>query len=169
MALIVEDGSQVAGAESYISTTAASTYHSNRGNSAWALLTTGQMEEALRRATDYMVQAYRGAWKGFRVSSSQALDWPRANVAITDGPYGTAVALTVVPQEVKNACAEFALRAASGVLAADLEQQTLSESVGALSVTYDKSSPQYARYRAIDMMLQPYLSGGGVTAKLERI
>ena len=169
MALIVEDGTQVAGAESYVSVAAATTFHANRGNAAWALLTTAQMEESLRKATDYMRQAYRGIWKGFRVSSSQVLDWPRANVQVEDGPYRNIVATNIVPQEVKDACAILALTASAADLAPNLEQQTLSETVGPLSVTYSQSSPQYTRYRAIDMLLRPYISGGGVMSKLERV
>lgn len=169
MALIVEDGSIVAGAESYCTVAYATTFHSNRGNAAWALLTTAQMEETLRRATDYMRQAYRGMWKGYRYTNTQALDWPRANVEIEDNPFGNLVATNIVPQEVKDACALFALTASTEELAANLTQQVMSESVGPLSVSYSAASPQYTRYRAIDMLLRPHLSGGGVMSKLARV
>lgn len=168
MALIVEDGSKVPGAESYISVSDATAYHSNRGNVAWAALTTAQMEVALRKATDYLLQAYRGNWKGYRILSTQALDWPRSNVLIEDGPYNNLVAVNVVPQEVKNACAELALKTVTGDLAPDLEQNVTREAVGPLSVDYDRYSPQYTRYRAIDMMLRLYLSETGASTKLER-
>jgi len=169
MALIVEDGSNVAGAESYQTVAAATTYHSNRGNAAWAALSTAEMEEALRKGTDYMRQAYRGMWKGLRFKSSQALDWPRANVGIEDEPYGNLVATNVVPQEVKDACALYALKASAAELAPDLGQIVISEAVGPLSVTYSASSPQHTRFRAIDMLLRPYLTGGGVMTKLARV
>jgi len=169
MALIVEDGSKVAGAESYVSVVDASAYHTARGNAAWAALASDTVrEQALRRATDYMKQAYRLVWKGFRVSSSQALDWPRANVMIEDGPYRNLVSVSIVPQEVIDACASLALMASAADLAPNLEQLTLSEAVGPLSVSYDKNSPQYTRYRAIDMLLHPYLAESGAMTKLER-
>lgn len=169
MALIVEDGSNVAGAESYVTVTASTTFHANRGNAAWALLTTPQMEEALRRATDYMRQAYRNRWKGFRYYSNQALDWPRANVEIEDEPFGNLVPTNIVPQEVKDACAVLALTASATDLAPNLEQQVLSETVaGVISTTYSASSPQYTRFRAIDMLLRPYLMGSDVMSKLVR-
>ena len=73
MALIVEDGSIVTGAESYISVADASTYHSNRGNTAWASLSTDAIrEQCLRKATDFMRQAYRSRWQGYRVNEDQA-------------------------------------------------------------------------------------------------
>lgn len=166
MALIVEDGSIVAGADSYCTEAYADTFHEDRGNTAWASV--ADKEAMLRRATDYMRQAYRAMWKGFRYSSSQALDWPRANVQVEDGPYQNFVAVNIVPKEVKDACAMLALMASSADLAPNLEQQVTSESVGPLSVSYNAASPQYTRYRSIDMLLRPYLTGSGVMSKLVR-
>ena len=171
MALIVESGSIVPGAESYCTVAFANTYHASRGNTAWeALDDADDKEPALRRATDYMLQTYRGRWKGYRVSSTQPLNWPREAVVLGDGPnnYGDVVANTIVPLEVKNACAEYALRAVTSQLAADLTRGTLSESVGEISVTYDPASPQYARYRAVDAVLAPYLTSSGSMTRLVR-
>ena len=158
MSLIVEDGSIVTGAESYISVADASTYHSNRGNAAWAALATDAIrEQCLRKATDYMEQAYRSRWQGCRIGETQALSWPRYDVNVE----GYDVDSDVVPTAVKNACAEFALKAATAELSPDLTQGVVSESVGQISVTYDKSSPQATRYKAIDAILSPYLKAGG--------
>src|SRR3990167_3609675 len=157
MALIVEDGSQVAGAESYESVAGATAYHLARGNSTWALLTTGQSEEALRRATDYMEQMYRARWKGWRVSSTQVLCWPRAGVEIPDKPYGTLVATDEIPQAVKDACSEYALKAGAADLAPDLTRGKAAVTVGPIAVTYDTASPEAKRYRALDALLKPFL------------
>ena len=158
MALEVEDGSIVTGAESYISVADASNYHTVRGNTAWAALTTDALREAaLRRATDYMRQAYRSRWQGYKVNEDQALDWPRYDVEVE----GYAIDSDIVPTEIKNACAELALKASSAELNPDLTQGVLSETVGSISVTYDKASPQFTRYRAIDSLLSPYLKAGG--------
>lgn len=110
MSLIVEDGSNVAGAESLASVAYTDTYHSNRGNTAWAVLATAAKEQALRKATDYMTQAYRTRWAGYRTHSTQSLDWPRSLVEIKDVNYiGTYVDQYSVPDEVKKACCELAL------------------------------------------------------------
>ena len=77
MSLNVETGTGASNSESYASVTNADTYHSNRGNSLWATLTTPEKEQALRRATDYMEQVYRKRWKGVRVNATQALSFPR--------------------------------------------------------------------------------------------
>ena len=55
MTLVIEDGTGKSNAESYISVADADTYHSNRGNTDWAALTTAEKERLLRIATDYRV------------------------------------------------------------------------------------------------------------------
>ena len=155
MTLIVEDGTGKAGAEAYISVADASTYFTNRGNTAWGSISTEALQEAyLRQATDYMTQIYRDRWEGVRFTQDQALDWPRSGV-VRDS---WAVDTDEVPIEVQNACAELALKASSGELAPDLTQGIIREKVDVIDVEYDKSSPQYTRYRSVDAMLKPYLS-----------
>ena len=158
MSLICEDGSGKSDSESYISVADASTYHTARGNTAWAALATDALREAaLRRATDYMRQAYRSRWQGYKVNEDQALDWPRYDVEVE----GYAIDSDIVPTEIKNACAELALRASAADLNPDLTQGVAREKVGQIEVEYDKASPQFTRYRAIDALLSPYLKAGG--------
>jgi len=170
--LIVETGAVVAGADSYLSLADAATYHVNRGNTAWAALTAAVKEASLRKATDYMLQMYRARWKGYRKDADQTLDWPRSFCYLEPfvhgivGTYPYLVADTIVPVEVKNACAELALKAATAELAPDLERGVQSETVGPLNVTYDKTDVQYTRYRAIDAILRPYLEGSSMNAQL---
>ena len=174
MSLIVETGAIVAGAESYISVADTSAYHLARGNSAWAPLTTAQMEEALRRATDYMVQVYRHRWKGVRKSASQVLDWPRAYVYLepvitgANQEFPNLVSDTIVPTEVKNACAQLALRAAAGDLFIDQTQSAVRKKVGPIEIEYSRFSPQGTQYMAIDAMLQPYMALYPGTVKVQR-
>lgn len=171
MSLIVEDGSNVTGAESYISVADADTHHSNLGNASWATLTTTVKEQLLRKSTNYMVQTYRKQWAGVRKFSDQSLDFPRYDVPKFDSPSGYGMypdyyADDIVPGEVKVACAELALKAYTETLAPDLDRATKREKVGVLEVEYDTNAVQYKRYRAIDNLLDPLLAsvGGAVTA-----
>ena len=158
MSLICEDGSGKSDSESYISVADASSYHTARGNTAWAALATDALREAaLRKATDFMRQVYRSRWQGYKVNEDQALDWPRYDVVVE----GYAIDDDIVPTEVKNACAELALRASAGDLLADQSQGVIREKVGQIEVEYDKSSPQRVRYPAIEAILSPYLLAGG--------
>lgn len=171
MALTVEDGSIVAGADSYITLAAADAYHAARGITLWATMSEAEREQALRRATDYMTQAYRLRWAGRRVTSTQPLDWPRYEVPQPDASlqlYGwhAFYPSDEVPSEVQNACAELAYRGAAGPLMADITktQKTIREKVDVIEVEYAPWTPTEASYRAVDSMLAPLLKSGGAGA-----
>lgn len=155
--LIIEDGTGLSTADSYISASDATVYHNLRGNTLWATMSTNEQEQAIRRATDYMGMAYSQAWQGRRVSSTQALDWPRVDVVVN----GWYVNATTIPSIIKSACAELAFKAAAGELLADQTQGVVSEQIGPIKVEYNKSSPALVRYKAIDAMLSAYVTGGG--------
>ena len=159
MALIVEDGTGRADAESYVSVSEASSYFEKRGLiDAWGDV--DDQEAALRKASDYLGATYRLMWSGKRVSATQALDWPRTGVRRSD--FDGYYAEDAVPSEVVRACAELALRAGSGTdLLSDVERLTKSESVGPISVTYaDGASPQL-KFEAVDRLLAPLIGGRG--------
>lgn len=152
MALIVEDGTIVAGAESYCTVAFADAYHTARGNTSW----TGSdavKEAALRKATDYTVQVYRDLWQGYRVDEDQVLDWPRSMVAVDT----FAVDYLTIPTDIKNATAELALRALSAELTVDVSQQKRRVKIGQIETEYDTSSGQQKRYSRVTGMLAPYL------------
>lgn len=168
MALETETGTGSESAESLCSVTDADAYHAARGYTLWATMSEAEREQALRRATGYMQQTYRQRWAGCRAYSSQALDWPRFDVPRRD--YGDYYPSDAVPNEVRDACAELAFRAASGDLAADLGQQVTERTVGPITTKYAAGSTSVKRYRAVDMLLGPLLraSGSGVAVGLVR-
>jgi hypothetical protein len=172
--LIVETGAIVAGAESLCSVATADTYHSDRANTAWSLLTTPNKEAYLRRATEYMLQTYRLRWKGVRMSSAQTLDWPRGYAYLepvitgANQEFQNLVANNIVPVEVQRACAELALKASSADLLADRSQGVKSKTVGPIAIVYDERSNRSKQYVAIDRMLRPYLSGSDSALKVVR-
>lgn len=175
MALVVEDGSMVTGAESYCTVAAATTYHAARGNSAWAAVASDTIrEQLLRKATDYIEGKYRARWDGYKNSATQPLTWPRAFVYVEPfylgavGAYPYLVASNIVPAEVVKACAELALRAIAGDLLGDQTQQVLREKIGPIEVDYDKFSPQDTRYAAIDALLRPYIRKSEGALKMVR-
>ena len=103
------------------------------------------------------------------MTDTQALDWPRAYVPRIPAMTGTLYyADDAVPVEVIRACAELALKASSGTLLADLTQQKNSVTVGSISTTYDKYSPQTKRYSSIDAMLVPYFGRAAGAVKVVR-
>lgn len=162
MAIETETGAGSATAETLCSVDAADAHHAARGAAAWDALTTDEKEQSLRRATDYMGQTYRLRWAGARVSDVQALDWPRFDVPRRDlGSLlgGGFYASDSVPAEVVKACAELAIRAAAGELAADAGQSVIERTVGPITTKYAPGSTATKRYRAVDAMLAPFLRG----------
>ena len=174
MALTVETGAGVAGADAYISVADADAYFAARGVEAWTEVE--NKEAAIRKATDFLDRRYR--WRGTRKSRDQALQWPRVDAMDDDGfTYSS-----VVPEHVKRACAEMALRAASADLDPDLERggAIQSASVGPVSVTYSSNAPVRTAYTTVDDMLAhltytnatgmrsaPYLSDAGEADSFE--
>jgi hypothetical protein len=170
MSLIVESGTGLADAESLASVADADTYHSSRGNVLWSSMTTEEKEQALRRGTDYLA-IYRTKWKGRRASLTQALDWPRYDVQLDDvgfGRYAAYVPVNTVPKEVVQATCSMALKAAGGELAPDLQRQVIEETTGPIKTKWAEGSPEYVRYRAVDLLLKPLLELGGMGVKLVR-
>ena len=175
MALVVEDGTALANAESFISVASATQYHSDRNNTAWALLTTPVMESSLRQAADYMEQVYRERWAGYRTTGTQALSWPRTLVPQKDAPGGYRAwpfyyPTNVVPMLVGYACASLALRASVGPLSPDLGRFTTKEKVDVIEVDYLPGARQTIKFREIDNMLAIFFDGqaGSLNGRLLR-
>lgn len=166
MALIVEDGTGRADAESYCSVAFATAYFSKRGQAdAWDAVE--DKEAALRLATDYVEQTYRGRWLGIRTRDEQALDWPRSEVPLPGSWLGVRPH-DEVPAELANAVAELALRAASAPLLEDLGRETASESVGPISVSYREGGPRQQTYTAAVSWLRTLLRGSGGAMRVTR-
>lgn len=113
MALVVEDGSCLSNAESYASVAYFISHHTGRGNAFTA--SASEIEQALRKATDYMETRWATKWSGIRQTTTQALAWPRISAYYPDDGR----AASGVPIEVKRACVEYALRSISEPLAPD--------------------------------------------------
>tara|TARA_R110000772_G_C13310282_1_gene440283 strand:+ start:18602 stop:19402 length:801 start_codon:yes stop_codon:yes gene_type:complete len=165
--LIVEDGTVVANADTYMSLDEATTYHIGRGNAAWLIISQGDKEASLRNATTYMIENYRFTWNGLRKDVAQTLDWPRIDVFLDpaisgeNGVYPYEVSNVIVPEEVKMACGALSLRASTADLYPDQSQVIIREKIGPLETEFSEFSPTKVRYSSIDAMLRPYLANNG--------
>lgn len=158
MPLIVEDGTIVANADSYNTLAEITTYHNNRGNSAWDLLDSEVQEQCARKATDYLAHVYKGYWKGVLVSASQSLDYPRDKVYLEATSSGSnLLSSTVIPVGLKNAHAELSLIANTEVLLPAKSKSVRKKTIGPLTTEYEPSQPNYKKYSVVDSLLRPYL------------
>lgn len=119
--LIVEDGSIVSDANSYVDYDYVTAYHALRGNSAWAAGTVLDQQYAIIRATQAIDSLYKGKWKGSQTEyGTQELEWPRTGVKVGTND----VAGDIIPAALKKAVAEAALKELStpGTLTPDLDR-----------------------------------------------
>lgn len=163
---VVEDGTGLSTANSYVSRADATTYHDNHGApTAWSGASQAQQEAALRMATQYIDATFGALWDGQRINETMALDWPRYGATDNDGFW---VASNSVPQQVEDACAYLALKYLEGdtLLPDDAsETNVISESVTvgpiSTSTTYGGSKSTTKTYRLVDRLLGELTSGTG--------
>lgn len=108
MALVIEDGTLVASANSYVTVAQARAYASARGVTLSTIDAT--VEQNLIAAMDYL-EAQRAKFQGSKVSATQSLQWPRNDVLIDCNE----VASTVIPNELKNVQIQLAIEVSKGV------------------------------------------------------
>lgn len=157
MAIIVQniDGTAV-GANAYITVQEFKDYHADRGADTSAF-DDEAIEAAIVRATDYLDQRFNFVGKK-RLGRDQTTEWPRTDAWDRDRYY-----INDIPPEVKEACAEYALRALAAELNPDPERNasgvavlSKSEAVGPISesVTFVGGAVfQMPKYPAADQKL----------------
>ena len=163
MAFVIEDGSIVTGANSYVSLAEANTFHSDRGNASWSG-TNSVKEAALIRATDYVEQTYSDKWLGEPVYPHQSLSWPRENVPN--------VASDEIPDKLKQAVCVLALEAMTADLNPALARGGLvkREKVDVIEVEYMDGAKSETKRPAIDGMLRGFLSlSSAINRKVVRV
>ena len=174
MALIVEDGTIVTGANGYCTVAEARAFASDRG---FTLPTDDtQVEQFIVQATDF-IGTLEECFQGERTDEDQELTFPRDEMKV----FGKDVSDTI-PKQIKQATARLAFDAASGV---DLQPTTngqivIEEGVGPLRVKYADHSETTGRadtvttFNAAIKLLQPLFKtnkrpgGGGFNIPVTR-
>jgi len=163
MALITEDGAGLANAESYCSVATASAYFTSHDTpeASWADLETSEKEALLRIATEYIEQTYGARWRGYPMTDTQALSWPRGYVERGDFAALTSTSTYLpddeIPPLLARATAELALRANAAPLTADIGRTTKREKAGPVEVEYFANSREQTSYPVVSDMLSRFL------------
>lgn len=168
MPIVVEDGTGLLTANSYASVAYADAYFTDRNNDQWLSLTLAQKEGSLVQATDYVDMWYGSKFKGVAKVEAQSLAWPRTETGL----------LEELPDKLLRATCEYALRASSAPLNADVVTdasgqiiQKLVERVGPIEEETTYHSPSIVGFAgkqkpilAADLLLRTLLrnTGGGV-------
>ena len=166
MTLIIEDGSIVTNANSYVTVVELAAYALLRGTDLSGL-NEAQTEALIIKAMDYL-ESKRGQYKGSRVSSDQELQWPRLGVYDVD-LQGELYPHDAIPRELKYAQMSLAIEANSHDLQPNRlrsdKGQVIKEKIdGAIEVEYANSGavqsiPAFAK---ADALLSPLLKHNGL-------
>ncbi len=159
IAIVVEDGTKVADANSYVSVEEARTFAANRGvvlsndDDAVAVL--------IIKANDYL-EAQRCRYQGERTNRDQALQWPRLGVVVN----GEELAGNVIPPELKAAQNHLVIVAHTGLsLLPNVTAQdyVIEETVGPITTKY--ANPIQAgmtpTFSAVEALLGPLFATCG--------
>lgn len=156
MALIVEDGTGLATADAYISVAGFLAYHVKLNNASAILLTTAEIEGAIRYATVWMDGRYE--WRGDIVEDDQALNMPTENGEDDQGRD-----IEALPLRVANACAELSLmhtqKSLNPILGPRVVEQVVDDAVRRRFS--DRGGNEGNRYPIIDQMLKGLYTSGG--------
>ena len=133
--MIVENGTGLPNADSYVSVEYADDYFSARGVSGWVALSSEQKEQSLIRATDYVDNIY--LWYGKKATTEQSLRFPRENLKDYEGQD-----IVGIPNCLKQAVCDAALIVSNGTELFQTKNENgdvVSETITTLSFTYAKS------------------------------
>lgn len=148
--LVVEDGSGLETANSYVSVEFADSYHeSSTTGAAWALKSNIQKQQGLISASRTLDQQFQ--WDGWKRNRSQALQWPRIHVIDPDittevyprtMPSNNFLPEDEVPAPIKRATAALALILLTETREKEADGKGLSQFAldGVFSVTFDLST-----------------------------
>jgi len=131
MALVIENGSIVAGANSYVTADDYRSWANSRGIDVEA---SSLLEKSILRAMDYFEQL---DFIGNKANENQPLQWPRTE-ALIDGYYADA---TEIPVQVKTALYEAIKVEIDGFSELNNEdRRTIKEKIGDIEVQYASNS-----------------------------
>lgn len=165
MAFVPEDGTGFPDANSYGFVEDADDYFTDRGNAAWIAFPDEKKQACLIQATDYIDSYYGARFIGTPTTTTQALEWPRTDAEGFDADE--------IPEELKRATYEYAMRASVGPLMPDpivgsagVGVVTVKEKVGEIEREYQPIGGYgaqvmyYRPYPAADLLLQDLLRKG---------
>lgn len=160
MALTVTPGG--ASDDSYITLAAAKAYWDSVGYD-YSGSTDDEIEQALRRATQWIDGVYGQRFIGTPATVTQALEWPRADAEWR----GEEIDNTIIPTKVANATAEAARReiATPGSLSPDLKRGGYIRRVaaGSAEVEFAPNAPAQTTFSIIDGILAGLVSSAATS------
>lgn len=162
--IIVEDGSGITDANSYVSVDDFKAYCEDRGFD----LPTSGLEVMLIKAMDY-IEAQADKYQGYIGNPYQRLQWPRLDVYV----YGFLVPSNVIPEPLKKAQMQLALEVAKGIdlMPTSSGQFVVREKVGPIETQYSENVGTSSQpiLTAVDSILAVLFGASGTFLSLRRV
>lgn len=169
--LIIEDGSIVPNANSFVTIDEIITYATNRGVEldAGSPLDESKIAVMAIKAMDYLNSL---DWKGARVESDQPLCWPRQRVYVDC----ERISDNVIPRDIKYAQCQLCIYISLGIDIMPVSGASAfvkREKVGPIETEYSEaiamSMGALPTMPLVDSLLEDYLSGGGFSLRSVRV
>lgn len=157
MALVIEDGSVVANANSYITVAEYKAWADARGITYG---TDEAVEKGILRAMDWFERQF---FIGNKANENQLLQWPRTE-ALIDGYYADA---TEIPKEVKTALYEATKVELDGYSELNTQdRKTIREQVGDISVQYAENSENRVITPSLTFAMNRIVAPAGMVSRV---
>lgn len=157
MALVIEDGSVVANANSYITVAEYKSWADARGITYG---TDEAVEQGILRAMDWFERQF---FIGNKANENQLLQWPRTE-ALIDGYYADA---TEIPKEVKTALYEATKVELDGYSELNTQdRKTIREQVGDISVQYAENSENRVITPSLTFAMNRIVAPAGMVSRV---
>lgn len=174
MSLTIDPTVGGASANSFVTHAEFATYMESRLNDS--AFTGAASDDTIRRAlTEATRELSARTWKGYRVTDTQALSWPRQWAYNPDSPTQDYYDTDVIPARVKRATYELALAflkaGTTDIVSLDDTLQIQSEQVDVVRTEYVAPHARVrglARYPAVMREIEPMLARTGVGVKVVR-
>lgn len=172
MALIVEDGSIISGAESYASVANTDAYNTSFvGDASWIDASEPEKERALRQATQYLDTIYFQQWRGERVQATQSLQWPRIGAVYNDG---VAIPANSIPVPLLRATMELAIKAAGqeeplivdvDAPSANIRREKVKAGPVEQDIEYVGGNTSQKRFTIVENLVLPLIHGANMVER----
>jgi hypothetical protein len=163
--LVIEDGSNVADANSYMTATEIIAYAEMRGVTLVPGSPIDENKVAIMaiNAMDYL-NLFRHRWKGRKTYGDQRLDWPRQCVYTDDI---IAIPSDTIPNDIKDAQCQLCIEISKGIILLPSNGNDAfitHEKIGPIETNYSEAVRMAAGtlpvMPAVDLLLQIYIDGG---------
>ena len=176
MALILEDGTGVANANSYVSQADVNAYVTQyipASDAVWTLIATGDKDNWIIQGTEIVELTYRARFRGSKGTKAQALYFPAVGVTLASSGY--ALDSDVVPTDLTDAVAYASVRLSEGKIffgdkddSSTIKREKLKAGSVEIDTEYANTANGVQVFPKIETLLSDLLKAGSSQVSIMR-